>query len=175
MLGASPIPPSTTHRHNTVQAFCTISHELFDNSNMLCIQSSSTRPSISYDHRVSTPPASCPAQPTPSILFLCVECVLPNCRRSENTVTDDLLILVTAACTAPAPHPSTRSPWSARTIDTFLYFHSMSGFTFRSRFYDFKGLAEAEILLDGLLQLTSALHYSVTCFFAIINCNHVFQ
>ena len=98
-----------------------------------CIQSSRTCPSISYDHRVSTPPASCPAQPTPSILFLCVQCVLPNCRRSENTVTDDLLILVTAACTIPAPHPSTRSPRSARTIDTFLYFHSMSGFTFRGR------------------------------------------
>ena len=127
-----------------------------------CIQSSRTCPSISYDHRVSTPPASCPAQPTPSILFLCVQCVLPNCRRSENTVTDDLLILVTAACTIPAPHPSTRSPRSARTIDTFLYFHSMSGFTFRGRFYLFKGLAEAEILLmvfySLLLHCTILLH-----------------
>ena len=120
MLGASPIPPSTTHRHNTVQAFCTISHELFDNSNMHCKQSSSTRPSISYDHRVSTPPASCPAQPTPSILFLCVECVLPNCRRSENTVTDDLLILVTAACTTPAPIHQPAAPGQHRRLTHFF-------------------------------------------------------
>ena len=95
-----------------------------------------------------------PAQHSQHLLFLCVQCVLPNCRRSENTVTDDLLILVTAACTTPAPHPSsTRSPRSAPTIDTFLYFHFMSGFTFRGRFYLFKGLAEAENLLMGFSSL----------------------
>ena len=127
MLGASPIPPSTTHRHNTVQAFCTISHELFDSSNKFGSHAlhihpvvQTTRPSISYDHRVSTPPASCPAQPTPSILFLCVECVLPNCRRSENTVTDDLLILVTAACTTPAPIHQPAAPGQHRRLTHFF-------------------------------------------------------